>query len=203
MIKNIIFDFGDIFINLDKEATANALGKLGVSEISEETLLVCQHYEMGLMSTANFINFFENKFQISAEKLIAAWNAILLDFPPNRLKFIQELATKTNYNLFLLSNTNALHISWIQENWGMPLFKTFKNCFQHFYLSHEMKMRKPNANIYEYVLKEHLLIPQETLFIDDTKENTDAAKLLGIETWNLIPGQDDIINLFNQKHFSN
>jgi len=66
-----------------------------------------------------------------------------------------------------------------------------------------MKMRKPNAIIYEYILKEHSLVPLETLFIDDTKENTDAAKLLGIQTWNLIPGQDDIIHLFNQKQFSN
>lgn len=203
MIKNIIFDFGDIFINLDKEATTNALSQLGITEVSEDILLVCQNYETGLMSTANFIDFFEKKFQIPAEKLIAAWNAILLDFPLYRLKFIQELAKKANYNLFLLSNTNELHISWIQEDWGMPLFNTFKNCFQYFYLSHEMKMRKPNAGIYEYVLKLHHLVPQETLFIDDTKENTDAAKLLGIQTWNLIPGQDDIINLFNQKQFSN
>ena len=127
--------------------------------------------------------------------------AILLDFPAHRLKFIQELAKNANYNLFLLSNTNELHISWIQENWGMPLYNTFKNCFGYFYLSHEMK--KPNAIIFEYILKEHSLVPLETLFIDDTKENTDAAKLLGIQTWNLIPGQDDIIHLFNQKQFSN
>ena len=203
MIKNIIFDFGDIFINLDKEATAKALAQLGITELSEETLMICQQYEMGLLSTTSFIDFFEMKFQVPSEKLITAWNAILLDFPTHRLKFIQELAKNANYNLFLLSNTNELHISWIQENWGMPLYNTFKNFFGYFYLSHEMKMRKPNAIIYEYILKEHSLVPLETLFIDDTKENTDAAKLLGIQTWNLIPEQDDIIHLFNQKQFSN
>ena len=158
---------------------------------------------MGLLSTTSFIDFFETKFQVPSEKLITAWNAILLDFPTHRLKFIQELAKNANYNLFLLSNTNELHISWIQENWGIHLYNTFKNCFGYFYLSHEMKMRKPNAIIFEYILKEHSLVPLETLFIDDTKENTDAAKLLGIQTWNLIPGQDDIIHLFNQKQFSN
>ena len=203
MIKNIIFDFGDIFINLDKEATAKALAQLGITEISEETLMIFQQYEMGLLSTTSFIDFFETKFQVPSEKLITAWNTILLDFPAHRLKFIQELAKNANYNLFLLSNTNELHISWIQENWGMHLYNTFKNCFGYFYLSHEMKMRKPNAIIYEYILKEHSLVPLETLFIDDTKENTDAAKLLGIQTWNLIPGQDDIVHLFNQKQFSN
>ena len=203
MLKNIIFDFGDIFINLDKEATVNALAQLGVSEISEETVRVCQQYEMGMLSTKSFLDFFEGKFQISSEKLIAAWNAILLDFPEHRLLFLQELAKNANYNLFLLSNTNELHISWIQENWGMRLYNTFKNCFGYFYLSHEMRMRKPNANIFEYVLKKHSLVPKETLFIDDTQENIDAAKLLGIQTWNLIPGQGDIIHLFNQKQFSN
>ena len=177
MLKNIIFDFGDIFINLDKEATVNALAQLGVSKISEETVRVCQHYEMGMLSTKSFVDFFEAKFQISSEKLIAAWNAILLDFPEHRLLFLQELAKNANYNLFLLSNTNELHISWIQEIWGMPLYNTFKNCFDHFYLSHEMKMRKPNADIFEYVLKKHSLVAQETLFVDDTKENTEAAKV--------------------------
>lgn len=202
MLKNIIFDFGDIFINLDKEATVNALAQLGVSDISEETVRVCQHYEMGMLSTKSFVDFFEAKFQISSEKLIAAWNAILLDFPQHRLLFLQKLAKNTNYNLFLLSNTNELHISWIQENWGMPLYNTFKNCFDHFYLSHEMKMRKPNTDIFAYVLKKHSLVAQETLFVDDTQENTAAAKRLGIQVWNLIPQQDDIIHLFNQKHFS-
>ena len=202
MLKNIIFDFGDIFINLDKEATVNALAQLGVSKISEETVRVCQHYEMGMLSTKSFVDFFEAKFQISSEKLIAAWNAILLDFPQHRLLFLQKLAKNANYNLFLLSNTNELHISWIQENWGMPLYNTFKNCFDHFYLSHEMKMRKPNTDIFAYVIKKHSLVAQETLFVDDTKENTAAAKRLGIQVWNLIPQQDDIIHLFNQKHFS-
>jgi len=84
----------------------------------------------------------------------------------------------------------------------MPLYNTFKNCFDHFYLSHEMKMRKPNTDIFAYVLKKHSLVAQETLFVDDTKENTAAAKRLGIQVWNLIPQQDDIIHLFNQKHFS-
>jgi putative hydrolase of the HAD superfamily len=64
-------------------------------------------------------------------------------------------------------------------------------------------MRKPNSDIYEFVLNENNLIPQETVFIDDTEENTAAAKLLGMQVWNLIPGKDDVANLFKHKHFSN
>ena len=203
MIKNIIFDFGDIFINLDKEATPKALFKLGITYVSEETILVFQQYEKGLLSTESFLDFFEKKCKIPSMKFIDAWNAILLDFPTHRLKFIQDLAKNPKYRLFLLSNTNDLHISWIQEDWGMPLFNSFQNCFEQFYLSHEIKMRKPNSDIYEFVLNENNLIPQETVFIDDTEENTAAAKLLGMQVWNLIPGKDDVANLFKHKHFSN
>jgi glucose-1-phosphatase len=202
MIKNIIFDFGDIFINLDKEATFKALFDLGVTQVSEETMKVYQHYEMGLLSTTEFLAFFEEKFKIPSQQLIKAWNAILLDFPIHRFQFIQELSNNSKYRLFLLSNTNDLHISWIQQDWGMLHYQDFKKCFEHFYLSHEMKMRKPNVNIFEYVLEAHDLVPQETLFVDDTKENTEAASLLGIQVWNLIPGKDDVTQLFDLKYFS-
>lgn len=201
MIKNIIFDFGDIFINLDKEATFKELAKLGVSEISEDMMQQYFQYEMGLISTDDFINFFNEKFSIPKEDLVFAWNAILLDFPKHRLQFLKELATSKKYRLFLLSNTNELHISWIQNDWGMPLYNEFKNCFEQFYLSHEINFRKPNANIYEFVLNENNLQASETIFIDDTKENTDAAEKLGIHVWNLIPGEDDVVNLLNRKEF--
>ena len=164
--------------------------------------MICQQYEMGLLSTTSFIDFFETKFQVPSEKLITAWNAILLDFPTHRLKFIQELAKNANYNLFLLSNTNELHISWIQENWGTKLYTEFKNCFEQFYLSHEVHFRKPDAAIYKFVLNENNLIAKETIFIDDVEENTIAANALGIHTWNLIPGKEDVIQLFAKKNCS-
>jgi len=203
MIKNIIFDFGDIFINLDKEAIEKEFFKIGIKEFSNEVMFVFSQYEMGLISTESFTGFFSNKYDVSSEKITNAWNAILLDFPMNRLRFIKELANNSNYRLFLLSNTNELHISWIKKNWGTSLFNEFKNCFEKFYLSHEIKMRKPNRNIYEYVLNENDLNVLQTLFIDDTKENTEAAKYLGFNIWNLVPGKEDITNLFNQKYFLN
>ena len=201
MIKNIIFDFGDIFINLDKQATYNELAKLGVSEISEEMMKVYHQYEMGLISTDEFVGFFHKQFQISKEDLIRSWNAILLDFPLQRLEFLKELEASKKYRLFLLSNTNDLHISWIQNDWGMDLYNEFKNCFEQFCLSHEINLRKPNADIYQFVLNENNLVAEETLFIDDTEENTEAAKELEIQVWNLISGKEDIVNLLNRKEF--
>ncbi len=202
MIKNIIFDFGDIFINLDKEATYKELAKLGVTEITEEMIQQYYQFEMGLISTEEFINFFNKKFSIPKKDLVFAWNAILLEFPKHRLEFLKKLVATNKYRIFLLSNTNDLHISWIQNDWGMELYNEFKNCFEQFYLSHEINFRKPNANIYEFVLKENNLEASETIFVDDLKENTNAAKKLGVHVWNLIPGEDDVVDLLKRKEFT-
>lgn len=203
MIKNIIFDFGDIFINLDKQATYKELAKLGVTSISEDMINTYHQYEMGLISTDDFVGFYKQKFpQLSSENLINAWNAILLDFPLQRLSFLKELAGSKKYRLFLLSNTNDLHISWIKNDWGTELYNEFKNCFEQFYLSHEINFRKPNANIYEFVLSENNLKASETIFVDDLKENTDAASELGIKVWNLVPGKDEVTNLLNKLEFN-
>jgi len=200
MIKNIVFDFGDIFINLDKKLFAEELQKIHISQESEEVLPILQQYEMGLVSTDKFLTFFEERLHVSQDKLKRAWNSILLDFPKERLRFIQNLSESKKYRLFLLSNTNDLHISWIQKNWGMEQYNAFKICFVQFYLSHEINLRKPNNNIYEFVLTTNDLAPKETLFIDDTKENTDAAKALGIHIWNLKPGKEDVLELLTKNY---
>jgi putative hydrolase of the HAD superfamily len=200
MIKNIVFDFGDIFINLDKKLFAEELQKIHISQESEEVLPILQQYEMGLVSTDKFLTFFEERLHVSQDKLKRAWNSILLDFPKERLCFIQNLSESKKYRLFLLSNTNDLHISWIQKNWGMEQYNAFKICFEQFYLSHEINLRKPNNNIYEFVLTTNDLAPKETLFIDDTKENTDAAKALGIHIWNLKPGKEDVLELLTKNY---
>ena len=134
--------------------------------------------------------------------MIKAWNAILLDFPLHRLHFLQELNAKQKYRLFLLSNTNELHITWIKNNWGIALYNEFKAHFEGFYLSHEINLRKPNKNCYDFILCENNLIPEETIFIDDTKENTDTATELGIKTWNIDPLKEDVVELFSKKEFS-
>lgn len=200
MIKNIIFDFGDIFINLDKQGTHKAMAALGVTEISEDMIYVYHHYEKGLISTKEFINFYELKFHLNREELVNAWNAVLLDFPKRRLDFIKELSLRKKYRLFLLSNTNDLHIKWIQNSLGTEFYNEFKNAFEQFYLSHEIHFRKPDSEIYEFVLEQNNLNPFETLFVDDLKENTDSASNLGVQVWNLDPKTEDVTNLFTKNY---
>ena len=131
MIKNIVFDFGDVFINLDKEATYKKLKKLGVKEFTEELLDVSKQYEMGMLTTQEFLKTVKRLFPLISElEFKNAWNSMLLDFPIHRLYFLKSLAKSKKYRIFLLSNTNDLHISWIQRTWGEKLFSEFKNCFE-------------------------------------------------------------------------
>ncbi len=198
MIKTIIFDFGDVFINLDKPATKKAVDKLGTIEWDASLHEVLLQYEVGSIDTANFINHFLTRLpNATKEDISTAWNAILKDFPTYRLEFIKKLAEQQEYQLILLSNTNELHINWIIEN--IPFYEVFKNCFEAFYLSHEINLRKPDAAVFEFILEKHQLQASETLFIDDTSENTEGAAQLGIHVWNNNPATEDVIDLFTIK----
>ncbi|WP_370514514.1 HAD family hydrolase [Formosa sp. L2A11] len=179
MIKTIIFDFGDVFINLDKVgALENALLNFKLDSLPEDLVHINSLYEMGLMDTSEFIEFYETAFpEVSSEKILEIWNSILKDFPEYRLEFLKKLSESKKYKLILLSNTNDLHIEFVKAH--VPFYNEFKNCFDVFYLSHEINLRKPEADIYEFVIKKNNLVPAETLFIDDTTENTVAAEKLG------------------------
>lgn len=199
MIKNIILDFGDVFINLDKPAIAREMVKFGFSGITPELSLLFLAYEKGALDSQKFLEQVSGYFpEAKEDNLIQAWNAILKDFPDERLTFLEQLAEENQHRLFLLSNTNDLHIECVKQQMGMEKFNRFKNAFEVFYLSYEMGMSKPDAEIFEFVLEQNDLTPSETLFVDDTKENTDAAAELGIQTWNLLVGQEDITQL---KHY--
>lgn len=196
MIKNIIFDFGDIFVNLDKQVVLKALKNNGIHEFLPKFHALNNDFEVGKISPAEFLDQLSIDLpDLSTSEIAHIWNSMLLDFPEYRLKFIADLAGEKKYRLFLLSNTNALHIPHVSEVMGMDRYLKFKNCFEQFYLSHEIRLRKPNREVFQFVLDQNKLEPEKTLFIDDTLENTEAAAKLGIQTWNLQVGKEDIIQL--------
>lgn len=199
MIKTIIFDFGNVFINLDIEGAIKEMFEtLKIDAFSEEMIAFNSFYEQGLISTNEFLDFYSENFQsLLKEDLIDLWNFMLKDFPEHRLNYLKELKASNKYNLVLLSNTNELHINWIIEN--VPFYNDFKNCFDAFYLSHEIHLRKPNKDIFEFVLSEQNLKANECLFIDDNKNNINTANILKIKTWHINPETEDVSNLFKIK----
>lgn len=197
MINTIIFDFGDIFINLDKEGTSNEFKKLGLEHLNEELMYKNDLFEKGKISEKEFIQSFQ-KFipNASSDEIKKAWNKIIGDFPLYRLEFLQMLVGK--YRLFLLTNTDSIHIEHFENKFGLSFSRDFYQCFEKVHYSFEMGMRKPETAIYNHLITHHDLSPKRTLFIDDKKDNTDAASQLGIQVWNLQVGHEDVIDLFEK-----
>lgn len=197
MINTIIFDFGDIFINLDEQATIDAFQKFGLNEWNDDLIQLNTDFETGKISKEDFLlGIQKNIPNTTTQEIQVAWNSMLSDFPLYRLEFLQMLSKK--YRLFLLSNTDAIHIESFEQKNGSSFYGDFYQCFEKVYFSYELGMRKPDAEIFNYLLENHELSAKRTLFVDDKKENTDAAQLLGFQVWNLKVGEEDIVDLFNK-----
>jgi len=150
------------------------------------------------MTSTEFIDYHVKTFpKFNEENFVRSWNSILLDFPKYRLDFIQNIQKSGKYKIYLLSNTNDLHISWVKEN--IAFYKAFKSCFKEFYLSYDINLRKPDEDIFKFVLEQNSLKAEETLFIDDTLEHINSAENLNIQTWHLQAGVEDVVDLFHRK----
>lgn len=198
MVNTIIFDFGNIFINLDDAYALDYIKHFESSEHFEDIIKTNLSFETGAITTEEFLNAYTSYFpDQSKEDITNKWNSILVDFPKHRLDFLKDLKENSEYKLILLSNTNEIHIDWIKKN--IPFYETFKNCFDAFYLSHEINLRKPDNYIFKHVLSKNNLKANECLFIDDNADNINSAKNIGINTWHLNPKTEDVSTLFNTK----
>lgn len=199
MIDTLIFDFGDIFIDLRHDEVKGRFAALGVAGWNEAMQEANRQFEIGRSSETEFLSALLRSARpgTTITEMRAAWNAMLGDFPLERLEFLQLLSER--YRIFLLSNTDAIHIAHFEEMVGDTFSAAFYRCFEKTYFSFEIGMRKPDPSLFEYVLDRHGLSPKRTLFVDDKKENTDAAAALGIRTWNLQVGHEDVTDLFDKK----
>src|ERR1035437_3161141 len=200
--KNIIFDLGGVLLNIDHTLTAKAFYEIGLPDFGELFSAAQQKqlfdlYEKGHISSADFRNQIKTYCNTGINDSIidTAWNAMLLDLPPERLLLLQKF--KNTHRTFLLSNTNEIHI----ETFNTYLQKTFEiidlsRCFEKMYLSYKLGMRKPDAEFFELVLSENNLNPNETLFIDDSIQHIESAKKLNIQACWLDLKKESIMDLF-------
>lgn len=194
-IKNLIVDFGGVLIDLDRQRCLENFKKLGLPDV-EHALDIYhqqdffQHYEKGLISSADFRNVIRGKIgkDVADARIDAAWNSFLVNIPTCKLDLL--LALRKDYVVYLLSNTNEIHWNWSCEH-AFP-YKTFRveDYFEHIFLSYEMKMAKPDEEIFRKVLDEAGLDPKETFFIDDSEANCITAQSLGISTYTPKAGED-------------
>ena len=202
-INNLIFDLGGVIIDLDFQASFQefaTLSGLSANEVAQRTegLMFFTDYEKGLISSQQFRQQIADLLQFSASDndIDNAWCSMLGGMPAPRLQLLQRL--KSRYRTFALSNTNDIHVrefnSIVEKSLGSV--HLFNEHFEEVYFSHEMKMRKPDSEIYLTVLQEQQLKPAETLFIDDNLDNVQGAANLGIQTLHLQDPQQ-LISFFN------
>lgn len=188
-VKNLIFDLGGVILDLSVDHTLEYFSRLSnipkarVHEIYYSAPGFLQ-YEKGLIDDATFRDFVRDTYSISADDAAIndCWNAMLRGIPAPKLKLLLRL--QGEFRVFLLSNTNAIHLEHIngvilRENGEN---KTLDDYFHRAYYSHRMQKRKPDADIFEQVLEENNLIPEQTLFLDDYDINVEGARTLGIKT---------------------
>ena len=193
-IKNIIFDLGGVIINLDNQLTENAFVSMGAKTFREyfghgHAASFFRDYEVGAISDRQFIDAIKELtgLSLSDEEVITAWNALLLDFPPERIQLLKELGKR--YRIFLFSNTNALHLTALRK-----IYKDYfrdgelDDHFERTYYSHLLGMRKPDKPSYEHILLENQLKGAETLFVDDALINIEGAEAAGLKGLFLRPG---------------
>ncbi|MEO6220522.1 MAG: HAD family phosphatase [Ginsengibacter sp.] len=187
-IDAVIFDLGGVLLDIDYNRTEKAFEKLGVANFNEmysqaSADRLFQNLETGNITEPNFYKEFNNftGLSLSVEEIINAWNSMLLTFRETSLLFLNDI--KSRYKLFLLSNTNQIHYNKFNKIYHeKKRAKAFENYFDKAYYSFEMGMRKPDRECYEYVLLTNNLTPRNTLFIDDSAQNINAARNLGMQT---------------------
>lgn len=201
-IRHIIFDLGQVIINVDPGAVKIKLESFGVSNADElhMKLLVAGTYhklETGSITPAEFRETIRGiaDHQLSDKEIDDAWNAMLLDIPKERVKFMTRL--KSRYELYLMSNTNAIHWecynAYFRDTYDYPGINHF---FSGTWYSYLMGVRKPDPEVFRIILEEGRFDSAEVAFVDDLKENVDAAAALGILPVHLPPGRE-IMDLFD------
>jgi len=194
-IKNIIFDFGGIFIDVDYKKTEQAFINAGITNFHH---LYSQHNASPLFEQFEKGEIDETKFfqqlrtisgsQLSDQQIIQCWNSMLGDYYPDAIE--KARALKGKYRLFLFSNTNIIHYNFVMKKYEEQFGKrNFTDLFEKAYFSHTAGLRKPYPEAFEWVLKDAGITAAETLFIDDTISNIEGAQKAGMPTIFLPPPQ--------------
>lgn len=194
-IKNLLVDFGGVLINLNRQRCIDNFKQLGLNDADQLLSVfhqqgVFMQQEKGLITSAEFRDSIREKIgkEVTDQQIDAAWNSFLMDIPTYKLDLLLRLREK--YVVYLLSNTNDIHWRWSCKH-AFP-YRGFRaeDYFEKIYLSYEMKMMKPDAEIFEAVLSDAGIAAKQTFFIDDSEANCQTASALGISTYTPTAGED-------------
>lgn len=193
-ITTIIFDFGGVLFDIDFKKSYKAFADIGVNDLEKMyspkyVSPLFQHLEEGKLNQEKFYDAFrkETNSSLTDDQIKNAWNALLQSFRKEAFDKLKQLRSK--YKLYLLSNTNIIHYDQFNKIYKEEIGEgSLDMYFDAAYYSQIIGLRKPDKEAYEYVLKENYLDPSQTLFIDDTLQNIEGAKAVGLQTIHLKNG---------------
>ena len=195
-LKNLVFDLGGVILTLDREQAVRRFEQIGIKKANE--LLDVYHQqgiflqlENGELTQEGFYEALREEAgkYIPNEDIDWAWMGFFVECPEYKLKMLEDLRAE-NFNLYLLSNTNPIIMSWALSPEFTPQGKTLADYFDKLYLSYQMRHVKPDPSIFEAMIVDSGMVPEETLFVDDGSANVQTAQKLGFKTYQPKNGED-------------
>jgi len=193
-VKNIIFDLGGVLLNIDPKKTIEAFGRLGMEQLIGDKGLSYDHdifylMEQGKVTPEEFRNGVRQLIsaEVTDDQIDTAWTAMLLDFPANRVELVKNL--RNNYKIYLFSNTNAIHVKQYHADFRKLHGFEVSSLFEIDFYSNEIGYRKPSPESFQEIIRLSGTNPEESIFIDDSLPNVEAAIGCGLKGYWLEPGQ--------------
>jgi len=194
-ISTLIFDFGGVLIDLDMNQSILNFKKLGVENVENYLSNFGQsgffmQLEKGKISTEEFRSEIRKMTTntITDKEIDDAWNAFLVRIPSEKLDIVYQLRKK--FRVIMLSNTNAIHFPYAEQTFFSYKNRGIDEYFDKCYRSYDMKMAKPDAEIFEAILNQEQVAPNQCLLLDDGPKNIEQAQKLGFQTYFVDPKED-------------
>jgi len=189
-IRNLIFDLGNVILNIDTKLSEIAFAKYGMNDFEKLYTLASQNelfdrLEVGSITENEFYDEFRKVTgcKLGNQILEQCWDALIMDFPTARIEMLKRLKNEGKYRTFILSNTNIIHYRFytalLKRTYGI---NGLESLVEHAYFSHEIGLKKPNRDIFDYVVANSHIKPEESIFIDDNEANIKVANTLGFNT---------------------
>ncbi len=194
-ISTLIFDFGGVIVELDKDRCVDNFKALGVADTDKFLGNFAQkgfflRFEKGFISEADFRSGIREMTSrmLTDEDIDRAWCSFIVNIPKEKIELLISL--RKRYKVLMLSNTNSIHIRFCRERYFREAGWRLEDCFDKCYFSYEMHMAKPDEEIFKALLDDAGLLPEECLFLDDGEQNIETAKRLGINSYCLKESED-------------
>lgn len=201
-VKNILFDFGGVIVSLNKQNAINRFKEIGFADIENYLTAFRQkgiflQYETGEVDRETFLKEFQRlgNNKATMEEIDSAWLAFLLDIPDYKYQLLKDL--RKQYNVYMLSNTNPSVAAWAHSPGFSPEGLSVDQYFDKCYLSFELGCAKPDRKIFDLIVKDSGMVPEETLFFDDGPANIEIAKELGFQVY-LTDQDEDLRKVFEK-----